>query len=675
MLSTTEAQELEALTSDIHFQILREHGNRPDAAQQLALRAVHNQLAGMVTEDSPMQGRWCLAAPIGFGKSSAVAAFLSAAWQKGFLGKITVTIAAARVEQLHDFEDAILNAGIPKDEIRRYVSVLHKDKNAKRNSDEDRDVPVLLITHEKIRRVYARPERNPIDRKPVYFLKRDLVVWDERCLVTSPISLPLKDLKQAHGALKADHKPQHLPLIEWLDQVLPLLVKTAAVMSDKYNSKGSLPKSVGVAPQLPAGNIAAFLANIHGAGVAQKTLQDFLSMMQFRLRLIPIKGHEAMVSYFVVVPDHITNVLVLDASFKVSELSTRDASIKNLEEHHPLLRELKETHGKTLRDVIDYTSLRFTRWNVPTGKDSVVKALTEYTNGTAKGGNSVQELAEIVKARQAAGKAVLIWTHKSSMGCNNIPQALEAALEKGGVDTTKKINNPFSRGGKESVPQVRVENYGRHDATNKYSYCNVVVLFGVQRRQLGDISAAILGVDRELGGRLKYQEVYAARVGESAVGSQQAIGRGTSRVTMNGVAGEQETILFYEDTVDFNLTERLADIYPGAKWDDYQPRYAKESKTLVQTWAPIVLKHANESGRERISSRDLKASVDANVCGHSWSDILDEVCRLSAVEHKEYSLVGELPYRATPWNREGRSLVKASAERYGFKDETTEAAA
>jgi hypothetical protein len=339
-----------------------------------------------------------------------------------------------------------------------------------------------------------------------------------------------------------------------------------------------------------------------------------------------------------------------------------------------MLCELKRTYGKTLRDVIEYSTLRFTHWNVPTGKDSVVKALTEYTNGTAKGGNSVQELVEIVKARQAAGKAVLIWAHKASMGCNNIPQALEAALQKGGVDTMKMINNPNSRGGKESVPQVRVENYGQHDATNKYSYCNVVILFGVQRRQLGDISAAILGVDRELGAKLKYAEVYAARVGESAVVSQQAIGRGVSRVTLNGIAGEQETILFYEDTADFNLTERLVDIYPGAKWDEYQPRFAKESKGLVSRWAPIVLKHANESGRERISSRDLKAGVDANVCGHSWSDILDEVCRLSAVGHKEYSLVSDLPYRASPWIREGRSLVRATAERYGFKDETVAAA-
>lgn len=56
MLSTHEAQELERLTTTIHFQILREHGNNPDDAQELALRAIHNQLVGMVTEDSRMHG-------------------------------------------------------------------------------------------------------------------------------------------------------------------------------------------------------------------------------------------------------------------------------------------------------------------------------------------------------------------------------------------------------------------------------------------------------------------------------------------------------------------------------------------------------------------------------------------------------------------------------------------
>ncbi len=87
MISTQESQALEQLTSTIHFQILREHGTVPSDAHALALRALHQQLCQMVNgENSSWQGRWCLSAPIGFGKSSAVAAFLSAAWQLGVLG-------------------------------------------------------------------------------------------------------------------------------------------------------------------------------------------------------------------------------------------------------------------------------------------------------------------------------------------------------------------------------------------------------------------------------------------------------------------------------------------------------------------------------------------------------------------------------------------------------------
>ena len=94
MLSTQETQELERLTRTIHFQILREHGNDPDGAQELALTALHNQLCQMVNgEDSSWHGRWCLSAPIGFGKSSAVATFLAAAFQMNLLGNgVTVTV-------------------------------------------------------------------------------------------------------------------------------------------------------------------------------------------------------------------------------------------------------------------------------------------------------------------------------------------------------------------------------------------------------------------------------------------------------------------------------------------------------------------------------------------------------------------------------------------------------
>jgi hypothetical protein len=233
MLSTKESQELELLTSTIHFQILREHGTIPDAAHRQALKALHQQLAAMVDgEASNWHGRWCLSAPIGFGKSSAVAAFLSAAWQLGFLGNgVTLTITAARVEQLYDFEAAILDAGIPQAEIRKYVSVLHGDQKEERESDENLDAPVLLITQNRIRRVFKRPESGKAKFDVCYFLKyhdepRDLVLWDERCQLTEGFEIDLSDLKQALSCLskKVEDAPDaHIPFMNWMDRSIKII--------------------------------------------------------------------------------------------------------------------------------------------------------------------------------------------------------------------------------------------------------------------------------------------------------------------------------------------------------------------------------------------------------------------------------------------------------------------
>ena len=123
MITNAQAQELKHRTSMIHFQILRDHGTIPDQAHAMALEALHDLLCSMVNgEDRSQHGRWAFAAPIGFGKSSGIAAFLAAAYQLRLLGNsIAITLTASRVEQLYGFEEALLDAGIPKQDIGRPV--------------------------------------------------------------------------------------------------------------------------------------------------------------------------------------------------------------------------------------------------------------------------------------------------------------------------------------------------------------------------------------------------------------------------------------------------------------------------------------------------------------------------------------------------------------------------
>jgi hypothetical protein len=200
----------------IHFQILRDHGTIPDQAYTMALEALHDLLCSMVNgEDRSQHGRWAFAAPIGFGKSSGIAAFLAAAYQLRLLGNsIAITLTASRVEQLYGFEEALLDAGIPKQDIGRLVAVIHDMKKAKRESDNDKkDAPILMVAHNRIRKVYRREEQH-LEKDLTYFLKcngkeRDCVVWDERCQRTEVVHMPVKKFKEALDALcgKVEEQP------------------------------------------------------------------------------------------------------------------------------------------------------------------------------------------------------------------------------------------------------------------------------------------------------------------------------------------------------------------------------------------------------------------------------------------------------------------------------------
>ena len=197
MLSTQQTHELESLTTRIHAQILHDYGSSADAPTELAHRALHNLLAGMFDRENPArQARVSFAAPTGFGKSTACAALILAAYQlqhpdgRRFLGNgVSVTYAAARVGQNFIFEQMLQDEGFPTDDLRTYVSVLHGSKvdgkEVLRPSDTNLDVPVLLITHERVRKVYRRAE-GWTEKDLCFFLKyRDderLLLWDERCL-------------------------------------------------------------------------------------------------------------------------------------------------------------------------------------------------------------------------------------------------------------------------------------------------------------------------------------------------------------------------------------------------------------------------------------------------------------------------------------------------------------
>jgi hypothetical protein len=82
-----------------------------------------------------------------------------------------------------------------------------------------------------------------------------------------------------------------------------------------------------------------------------------------------------------------SNCLVLDASYGVSELTPLHPSIKNAEEHHPRLKQMKAWLGKTLADLTDCSDHEIQHWDTGAGKDKVSGDLRDYLAGKAIGGN------------------------------------------------------------------------------------------------------------------------------------------------------------------------------------------------------------------------------------------------------------------------------------------------
>jgi hypothetical protein len=660
MITNAQAAELLQLTSTIHFQILREHGTIPDQAHTMALTALHELLCSMVSgEDVSQHGRWAFAAPIGFGKSSGVAAFLSAAHQLQLLGNgITITLTASRVEQLYDFEDALLDAGIPQADIGKLVAVIHDvKKNVKRESDNDRkDAPILMVAHNRIRKVYRREEQH-LEKDLTWFLKcgadkaRDFVLWDERCQRTEVIHILVKNFKEALDALcgKVEERPELSDLCTWLRSCLAYINAENVRMLAK--SPDAISEADGLLTHMPAGDVQKFYGQIQSCGLNgdnRRALTQFVELLRFKLRVVPTQ-QAGIITYHVVVPDCMTNCLVLDASYGVSELTPLDPSIKNAEEHLPRLKQMKAWYRKGLADLKDCSDHEFQHWDTGAGKDKVASDLKDYLAGKAVGGNLILEIVEKVKTYSAQGRNILIWTHKHDRTGTNLVTLLVQALEKGGCDLTKMVRDRFSKGHPER-PQIVVSNYGQHDANNSWTYCDVVIHLGIQERQDAELAGAMCGQLHSLGSRLTHAQIKSVKVSEKAATLQQSTGRGQCRVTVNGKSLPQISIVIFSSSRDNGLTEKIQAAFPKSRWSKMETKYVVEEVGLIETWVKKVETYLETELKDKLSSRSLKRVLKGDdIASATWTKVT--------------KLVSD---RSITWKGEGQSMVRQKAENYGF---------
>lgn len=599
-------QALEILLSVV------EQENTVSPSQHMALRymlgSMARQAVGLDTR------RYAYSLPCGGGKTQGAIALIVAAWELE-LG-LTFAVATSQVEALCDFKRQLVGHKIPEQAVGLWHSLRVDAAKAEARSGyaslpatpEDDDRPILLLSHEKIRRGNAVTYGG----KP-----RSLLIWDESLVATQARAVPVSDIQAASTLAK-----QYAPAL------VPYLAKAAAAATAELDTQRADPERLPqvLADVLSPGELTALRAaldDVRGSGdyirAMRATTEDLLYLLERHVSVVETgsgKAGDGVLRYDVLVSPELANIAILDASHTIRLLTRADPSI--VDRTSPEMRAYRRYDNVTLRLV-----------DLPTGNRRM----------SAGPEASVPAAREIVAAIAAApaDDSVLIFTYKGSR------DHLRRNLEKIGVDLSQQI----TVNGSEQRARIQFLTWGQETSRNNMRHCRLVIMAGVLRRDALDLAASLTAQQQraqpQRNGRTLIGEVTTA---EMAHGALQALHRGACRVSdADGQAGRTDVLILSADAPALRAV--LEEALPGARWATSEPvGHQAESKTNKAADAILAYLEGLADSIGKVSTRTLKNAVGGLGLGADAFATATDRAILSGV------------LKGIRWHREGRSLVR-----------------
>ena len=380
-------------------------------------------------------------------------------------------------------------------------------------------------------------------------------------------------------------------------------------------------------------------------------LSEFLKASNIPLRMIRSEN-TAIVTYKIVVPETLRNVLVLDASYPIRELCQHDA---NMQPADSATSGVKPFHLLKRFDAVDLYRLK-----TYGGRGSMEKRFRDK--------KMLKEVVEVLKTIPPH-EAVLMYVYKkrdcvAPGGAIDYQKLLLAEIRQAGISTAGKVDGK---------PRLIVETWGNETSLNCYAHCKHVFLVGILHRDETELLGQYLGQIDDIAGEISAVFGKVLQRSEKAHLAYQALSRGTCRVIDDGQAGAMKG---YIVEVDPLIEEILDEVMPGARWHTWEAKYIAESGNLVGTWAQRIQDYLNTLPESvwRVSSRSLKMTLKAGrVCKKLWARAIQEVGR-HETERRHGSKINmrDVSFQANEiWYLEKASLVRKShsAEAHGFKEE------
>jgi hypothetical protein len=486
--------------------------------------------------DATLRGTWGWGAPTGWGKSTGLCSFLRGAGSLYMLGhqggswdhrtNVSAIITAARIESLYELErqmtDTTSRFPIPPDRIM----VLHSDTSGHfRPSDEGKDAPICLVAHNKLKHIAKRPTADQQQFLSYRGQVRDICIVDEAFNEAEASYVDQGFLSDAMRAL-LDNLARHpdtadfTPLVEVIQPMFEAIERENA----RQEKLDRLERSEGMvqSPALTEGDIKELETLVRRVRLVRdqrNLLLKFLKMVPSPLRLI--RGRQSgVVTVINTMPPVLTNRIELNASFEIGMLSALDPTVKNADDHFPMLQELKSTYNLPtgLSGIIDYSDMTITHLQRGGGKSTMAAHLEDIRNQTASTRKVMDFYVEAIKATPQ-NEGVLVLTYLED-GVDYV-EALTQVFRKAGIDMDQTVLDDTGK----PVPRIAFTTYGAHLSTNRFRHCSTGILAGVQQRHKAEIAGSMCGMRKSLAAPVDFAEVDIVHQAVAGADAQQGIGR------------------------------------------------------------------------------------------------------------------------------------------------------
>lgn len=629
-LNQQEAYKLKRLAAEKLNENLVGYGNEPTSDQQAAL----NEIISYCVDISIgcMSGRYAFALPTGLGKTQSIIAFITALNELGH-DHISVAVCASKVEALCDLKKALEAKGVSSEKIAIVHSYKYDTEIAKayRNGEQELppqyaslpsseastigDTQFLLLTHQRVKGRYGIKKFNIYHSQP-----RDLFIWDESLIVSDTFAFDANELESTLAYFDKRDKGKtdvRKKAIVYLKEALRTI--SEEMKRQQEDRQGNIkPKSIRL-PTLDSHQINDFKYSLGQTEVAEP-LKGLLDVSQEELRVLAnVEQGGGVLTFNVVVPKELKNMVILDASHNIRELVNMDDTIKAVDLN---------------KDLVSYENVTVNQLRYPSGRGSMKKEFSKKPSQRV----IVKEIASVITCiPKNEGVLIFVFKEKARVDYKGI---LLNDLQKLGIEIKSqidvKIGDTMHR-----KPRFVILTWGNETSLSQYSYCSNVIFAGVLHRSHLDIGSAMVGQKQDLTMQLNNRDIRRVEQSEIVHCVYQAMSRGSCRVIVGSKTRPMNVWLIHTGEIQHLISE----VMPGLHWKQWKGSYLKH--TVEQKVKPL-----SETISKQLDLYALQGLAEVS------TNRLKKDLTLTTTPPSTFFRALDLSLGGTEWKRMGRSIVR-----------------